>query len=170
MMAEAANGALGPDPDGGERFGIGELAAMFGVTHRAIRFYEDRGLLTPKRVGKTRIFGDRDRVRLGFILRGKRLGFSLAEIGDWLDLYDGEDGARRQYQTLLQESRRRIADLERQRDDLDEMLNELKSIEALALDNLDPAEQMTPASIDDHGRDGRTPRRSAASGRKGQMR
>lgn len=167
MMAGTANGALGPGSEGGERLGIGELAAMFGVTHRAIRFYEDRGLLAPKRVGKTRIFGDRDRVRLGFILRGKRLGFSLAEIRDWLDLYDGEDGARRQYQTLLQESRKRIADLERQRDDLNEMLNELKSIEALALDNLDPSEGQTPASIDDHGRNGQKPRREAVSGLKG---
>ncbi len=141
--------------EGGPAFGIGELASMFGVTHRAIRFYEDQGLLAPNRVGKTRVFGDRDRVRLQFILRGKRLGFSLAEIRGWLDLYDREDGERLQYQTLLCESRERIAELERQRDDLNEMLLELKAIEALALDNLDTADQ---------------PRPKAVSGQKGQMR
>ena len=139
----------------GQAFGIGELASMFGVTHRAIRFYEDQGLLAPKRIGKTRIFGDRDRVRLQFILRGKRLGFSLAEIRAWLDLYDREDGERRQFQTLLHESRERIADLERQRDDLNEMLQELRAIETLALENLGAADQ---------------PRRRAVSGQKGQKR
>ena len=139
----------------GRAFGIGELASMFDVTHRAIRFYEDQGLLAPKRVGKTRIFGDRDRVRLQFILRGKRLGFSLAEIRGWLDLYDREDGERHQYRALLRESRERIADLERQRDDLNETLRELKTIEALALENLDTDDQ---------------PRPKAVSGQKGQMR
>lgn len=126
---------------------IGELASMFGVTHRAIRFYEDQGLLAPKRVGKTRIFGNRDRVRLQFILRGKRLGFTLAEIRDWLDLYDRENGQHLQYQTLLHEARERIADLERQRDDLNEMLRELKSIEALALEKLDMSEQPRPRAV-----------------------
>ena len=140
---------------GGQAFGIGELATMFGVTHRAIRFYEDQGLLAPKRVGKTRIFDDRDRVRLQFILRGKRLGFSLAEIRDWLDLYDREDGERRQFETLLRESRERIADLERQRDDLNEVLQELRAIEKLALENLGTTDQ---------------PRPRAVSGQKGQKR
>lgn len=139
----------------GQAFGIGELASMFGVTHRAIRFYEDQGLLAPKRVGKTRIFGDRDRVRLQFILRGKRLGFSLADIKDWLDLYDREDGERRQYQALLRESRERIAELQRQRDDLNEMLRELEAIEALALENLDNADRSRPKAV---------------TGQKGQMR
>ena len=117
-------------------YSIGELATLFGVTPRAIRFYEDRGLLSPRRVGKTRIFGDRDRVRLDFILRGKRLGITLAEIGKWLDLYDMDDGKRRQYEVLLQGSRQRIAELERQRDDIDETLKELRSIEAIALQGL----------------------------------
>ncbi len=139
--------AEGGSASDGQAFGIGELASMFGITHRAIRFYEDQGLLAPKRVGKTRIFGDRDRVRLQFILRGKRLGFSLAEIRDWLDLYDREDGERRQYQTLLRESRERIADLERQRDDLNEMLQELRAIETLALENLDTADQPRPGAV-----------------------
>jgi DNA-binding transcriptional MerR regulator len=117
-------------------YSIGELADMFGITPRAIRFYEDRGLLAPRRVGKTRIFGDRDRVRLDFILRGKRLGITLAEIGEWLDLYDMDDGKRRQYEMLLQGSRRRIAELERQREDIEETLKELRAIESIALQGL----------------------------------
>ncbi|MEZ5936568.1 MAG: MerR family DNA-binding transcriptional regulator [Alphaproteobacteria bacterium] len=122
--------------DDGQAFGIAELAGMFGVTQRAIRFYEDQGLLSPKRVGKTRIFGDRDRVRLDFILRGKRLGFSLAEIREWLDLYEMEDGERRQFHALLEGSRQRITELERQRDDLDATLKELRAMENLALAGL----------------------------------
>ncbi len=117
-------------------YSIGELAEIFGITPRAIRFYEDRGLLTPRRVGKTRIFGRRERVRLDFILRGKRLGISLAEIREWLDLYDMDDGERRQFEALLQGSRKRIADLERQREDLEETLKELRAIESIALRGL----------------------------------
>ena len=126
------NGAAADGP----AYSIGELASMFGITPRAIRFYEDRGLLAPRRAGKNRIFGDRERVRLDFILRGKRLGISLADIGEWLDLYDMDDGERRQYEVLLEGSRKRIAELERQRDDLDATLEELRAIEALALDGL----------------------------------
>ncbi|MEM8948979.1 MAG: MerR family DNA-binding transcriptional regulator [Pseudomonadota bacterium] len=127
---------MGGNPLDGTAYGIAELAEMFGITPRAIRFYEDRGLLAPRRVGKNRIFGDRDRVRLDFILRGKRLGISLTEIREWLDLYDMEDGERRQYQVLLEGSRRRILELERQRDDLEATLKELRAIETLALDGL----------------------------------
>jgi DNA-binding transcriptional MerR regulator len=133
MTQGLINGGRGLD---GHALGIAELADLFGVTQRAIRFYEDQGLLSPKRVGKTRIFGDRDRVRLDFILRGKRLGFSLAEIREWLDLYGMEDGERRQYQALLEGSRQRILELERQRADLDATLNELRAIESLALEGL----------------------------------
>ncbi|MGI9501224.1 MAG: MerR family transcriptional regulator [Geminicoccaceae bacterium] len=151
----------------GQAFGIGELASMFGVTHRAIRFYEDQGLLAPRRVGKTRIFGDRDRVRLQFILRGKRLGFSLAEIREWLDLYEREDGERLQYRALLSESRQRIADLERQRDDVNEMLHELEALEALALQHLGAAGRPGRAAQDGENEVGHQPRPPAVPGRKG---
>lgn len=127
------NGGMAPE---GRAYSIGELAEICDVTPRAIRFYEDRGLLAPRRIGKNRVFGDRDRVRLDFILRGKRLGISLAEIGEWLNLYDMEDGERRQYEALLEGSRKRIAELERQRDDLEETLKELRAIESLALEGL----------------------------------
>jgi DNA-binding transcriptional MerR regulator len=139
---------------------IGELADMLGITTRTIRFYEDRGLLLPRRVGKTRVYGDRDRIRLQLILRGKRLGFSLAEIRDWLDLYDLEDGQRRQYEVLLTESRKRIAHLEQQRLDITTTLDELKTIEAFAM------EQLVAAKIDI--RNSRRTRR-AATVHKGKM-
>ena len=147
----------------GRAFGIGDLADMFGVTQRAIRFYEDQGLIAPKRVGKTRIFGDRERVRLDFILRGKRLGFSLADIREWLDLYDMEDGERRQYSALLEGSRQRIAELERQRDDLDATLKELRSIEAQALAGLNGGNDREMTGNSDKGQ-------RAPMGRKEQMR
>jgi len=135
-MTDSQENEVGVAVDG-RAFGIGELATMYEVTHRAIRFYEDQGLIAPKRFGKSRIYGDRDRVRLDLILRGKRLGFSLADIKDWLELYDMEDGERLQRDAFLEKSRQRIAELERQRDDLDATLKELKAIEALALKGRD---------------------------------
>ena len=156
------NGGAFPD---GDAYSIGELAEMFGITPRAIRFYEDRGLLAPRRAGKNRIFGDRERVRLDFILRGKRLGISLAEIGEWLDLYDMEDGERRQYKALLEGSRKRIAELERQRDDLDATLKELRDIEALALDGLKGDDQTQHGTSNASGGGKARP-----AGRKEQMR
>ena len=149
-------------------FGIGELAAAFGITTRAIRFYEARGLLTPRRNGTTRVYDDRDRVRLQLILRGKRLGFSLAEIGAWLDLYDLEDGRRRQYRVLLTETRRRIGDLERRLDDLTQTLDELKAIEAFALEQLadgpdGQGRKAATSGISNPSRD----RLTAAAGKKG---
>lgn len=146
----------------GRAYGIAELASMFEITPRTIRFYEDQGLLAPKRVGKTRIFGDRDRVRLDFILRGKRLGFSLADIRDWLDLYDLEDGKSRQFQRLAKECRRRIEELERQREDIDRTLRELTDIEAIALQQMN-----TEMQVNKHANG---QRRRAAAGQKGQMR
>ena len=86
---------------------IGELAAEFDTTLRTIRFYEDRGLLSPERAGTTRIFHDRDRVRLQLILRGKRLGFTLTEIAHVLDLYDEQPGERGQLEFLITDIDRR---------------------------------------------------------------
>lgn len=121
---------------GPSTFGISELAESFGITLRALRFYEDRALLNPRRVGKTRIYSTRDRARLQLILRGKRLGFSLADIKAWLDLYELENGQERQYKVLLAESRKRITDLERQLGDLTQTLRELKDLERIALHHL----------------------------------
>jgi DNA-binding transcriptional MerR regulator len=97
---------------------ISELAREFKVTPRALRFYEDRGLLSPRRDGMNRVYGPRDRGRLQLILRGKRVGFPLMEIKEILDLYDLGDGQRAQMQTCLKKFRSRLAALEAQREDL----------------------------------------------------
>jgi DNA-binding transcriptional MerR regulator len=108
---------------------IGELAAEFDTTLRTIRFYEDRGLLTPERSGQTRIFHDRDRVRLELILRGKRLGFTLDEIAHIIGLYDETPGERGQLEFLITDiGKRRRALLEKRRD-LDETIAELDALE-----------------------------------------
>lgn len=109
-----------------ETFTITNLAEEFGITTRAIRFYEDKELLRPSRDGMNRVYSRRDRARLQLILRGKRLGFSLAEIKEMLDLYDLEGGQREQLKYTLQKARDRIEVLLRQRRDIDDAVAELK--------------------------------------------
>ena len=104
---------------------ISELATEFGVTTRTIRFYEDQGLVSPKREGTARIFSNRDRVRLKLALRGKRLGFSLAEIRELFELYDVSRDERKQLEEFLARLERRRAHLEQQREDIEVMLNEI---------------------------------------------
>ncbi len=111
-----------------ELFTIGELAAAFALSPRAIRFYEDQGLLAPERVGTQRVFTNRDRARLKLILRGKRLGFTIADIREFLDLYDAEGGNRRQLEMTLERTRKRIADLEQQLEDITVTLAELRDM------------------------------------------
>lgn len=106
-------------------FTISDLAREFGVTTRTIRFYEDQGLLSPKREGTNRIFTQRDRVRLKLALRGKRLGFSLAEIRELFELYDVSRDEKKQLQDFLVKLERRRALLEQQREDIDAMLSEI---------------------------------------------
>lgn len=113
-------------PDLPGPFTITELAMAFNITPRAIRFYEDQGLLNPERRGQNRIYHRRDFVRLAWILRGKRVGFSLAEISEMLDLYDMDDGRARQRQVTLEKCRARIAALHEQRADIDTMIEELQ--------------------------------------------
>ncbi|HEU0290411.1 MAG TPA: MerR family DNA-binding transcriptional regulator [Burkholderiales bacterium] len=104
---------------------ISELAKEFGVTTRTIRFYEDQGLLSPKREGTTRVFSSRDRVRLKLALRGKRLGFSIAEIRELFELYDVSRDEKKQLEEFLSRLDRRRAHLEQQREDIEVMLNEI---------------------------------------------
>ena len=118
------------------RFTIRDLGEEFGCTHRTIRFYEDEGLLKPRREGQARIYSARDRARLSLILRGRRLGFSLAEIGEMLDLYDADPGHVRQLTVALERGRARIAQLERQRADIEAALGELKEMEAIVVEKL----------------------------------
>jgi DNA-binding transcriptional MerR regulator len=108
---------------------IGELAEEFSTTLRTIRFYEDRGLLTPERIGTTRIFHDRDRVRLQLILRGKRLGFTLDEIAHVINMYDEAAGRRGQLEFLVVDIEKRRQALLQKRRDLDEALFELDELE-----------------------------------------
>ena len=112
-----------------QTWSIAELAAEYDVTLRTIRFYEDRGLLTPERRGTVRVYHPRDKVRLGLILRGKRLGFSLDEIATIVDMYDAEPGEEGQLVYLLNQIGTRRAELEQRRRDIDETLRELAEVE-----------------------------------------
>lgn len=112
-----------PDRDA---FTISDLCAEFSVTPRALRFYEDEGLIGPERRGTTRIYSHRDRARLAWILRGKRVGFSLAEIREMIDLYDVGDGRSTQKQVTLERCLERIGLLENQKRDIDAHIAELQ--------------------------------------------
>lgn len=108
---------------------ITDLAKEFAVTTRTIRHYEDEGLISPGREGTNRLFTVRDRVRLKLALRGKRLGFSLAEIRELFDLYDLAHDEKRQLQEFLTKLEKRRAMIEQQREDMEVMLNELTFFE-----------------------------------------
>jgi DNA-binding transcriptional MerR regulator len=111
-----------------ELYSVGELARALGVTPRTLRFYEDKGLLAPRRAGHARVYGGRDRRRLTLILRGKRLGFTLREVRDWLELFEPEPGRPAGTSRLKDRLRQRIASLEQQRADLDATLAELRQV------------------------------------------
>jgi DNA-binding transcriptional MerR regulator len=108
---------------------ISELSREFALTTRAIRFYEDFGLIAPQRAGSARVYGERERVRIKLVLRGKRLGLSLAEIGELLDLYEVAKNERAQlskFLTLLAERRARLL---QQKEDIDATLAEIEGVE-----------------------------------------
>jgi DNA-binding transcriptional MerR regulator len=113
-----------------DTYSISDLAREFDVTPRAIRFYEDQGLLAPQRSGSRRIYAKRDYVRLKLILRGKRLGLSLSEVAAMFDLYDSARDEKSQLAQFLAALAERREQLERQRADIDEMLGEIAVFEA----------------------------------------
>jgi DNA-binding transcriptional MerR regulator len=113
-----------------QTYSIGALAREFDVTPRTIRFYEDEGLIAPGRDAGRRVYGKREYVRLKLILRGKRLGFSLAEVREMLELYDSAPDERPQLQKFLDALAERRLHLEGQRRDIDEVLAEIRAFEA----------------------------------------
>jgi DNA-binding transcriptional MerR regulator len=123
---------------------VTQLAKELGVTARTVRFYEDKGLLNPQRAGNTRIFAHRDKVRLILILRGKRLGFSLREIKEYLDLYDADPTQKEQWRDLLKKVQGRIDRLVDQQKALEETLGELDTLKRYALTALDTSEAKAP--------------------------
>jgi DNA-binding transcriptional MerR regulator len=116
----------------GPLFTVTEMAKDLGMTARAIRFYEDKGLITPRRAGTTRVYSARDRARMILILRGKRLGFSLNTIKEYLDLYDTDVTQHAQLNLLLAAITKRRNQLLAQREAIDEALSELHEITAQA--------------------------------------
>ena len=122
------------EPENRDLFAIADLAREFGISTRALRFYEAKGLLAPERVGATRIFRRRDRARLILILRGKRLGFSLRDISDYLSLYDADRS--QQVHLLAGMVDDRLKSLEGQLQDLQTTIAELREIKKLADERL----------------------------------
>jgi DNA-binding transcriptional MerR regulator len=130
-----ADRAPAPAPDG-ELKGLQEVSRELGVTHRTLRFYEDKGLIRPQRIGTTRVYSKREMGRMQLILRGKRLGFSIREIGEFLDLYDADPQQHQQIGALVKRVREKREELRHQRRAIDETIKELNEIEKEAEDYL----------------------------------
>lgn len=113
-------------------YSISELAREFDITTRAIRFYEDKGLLKPERRGQTRVYSPEERVRLKLILRGKRLGFSLDESREIIDMYDPAHGNVEQLQRLLERIAQKRMQLQQQLRDIESLMGELDEVEVRA--------------------------------------
>ena len=111
-----------------QTYSIGQLCAEFDVTPRTLRFYEQKELLFPIREGQKRIFTQRDRARLKLILRGKRFGFSLEHIRQWLELYDLGDGQVTQLSTWIEHARAQVDTLRAQRDELEDAMSDLQKL------------------------------------------
>jgi DNA-binding transcriptional MerR regulator len=129
FIGVALQRALMPSRSPPVTYSISDLAKEFALTTRAIRFYEDEGLLAPHRSGRSRIYGERERVRIKLVIRGKRLGLSLSEIRELLDLYETTDSERPQLIKFLEILAARRAMLAQQREDIAVVLAEIESLE-----------------------------------------
>ena len=119
-----------------QTFSIGELAKSMDITPRSIRFYEEQGLLNPSRSGQSRIYFKKDKVRLKLILRGKRLGFSLAETKTLFDLYDSHQNSKVQLEAMLKMTNEKRAHMQQQLEDIEMLKAELEEVEARCQDEL----------------------------------
>jgi len=128
-----------PSDDHAALKGIQEVAKELGLTMRALRFYEDKGLIAPQRVGTTRIYGKREVARVRLVQRGRRLGFTVREIKEFLDLYDVDPEHVEQMRRFIQRVRGRLAELEQRRAALEETIGELRELEREAVANLEKA-------------------------------
>jgi len=127
-----------PDALARESFTISDLTAEFGLTARALRFYEDEGLIAPARQGLTRIYSKRDRARLAWIMRAKNVGFSLTEIKEMIDLYDLGDGRVEQRRVTVARCKQQVERMQQQRADIDAAIKELTDFITL-VENIDRA-------------------------------
>ena len=150
LAASRPEGTASSDAD--RLYSIGDLAAELGISHRAIRLYEDQGLLAPQRIGGNRVYTNGDRARLVLILRGKRLGFSLADIKEMLDLYEVDSDHLEQMRVALAKGSARIVELERQQREIAEALAELREIEAVIRDLIRQKESRQSAPESEPGR------------------
>lgn len=124
---------------------IGEMAKMFSVTLRTLRFYEDKGLLSPKRDGSTRLYTRRDRARLKLILLGRKVGFSLRDVKQIMDLYDPKGANTKQLRLMLDKSDKQLGRLQKQRTALDEAITELSDLMGVVRNML--AERSQPTAV-----------------------
>ncbi len=134
---EMGGDAIGfEDMKQGELKSIAEAAEALGVTQRTLRFYEDKGLIAPQRVGAMRVYSKREMGRMLLILRGKRLGFSIREIGEFLSLYDADHGQIEQMRHLLGRVTDRLDELRQQREAIEQTIGELEAIELQASEHI----------------------------------
>jgi DNA-binding transcriptional MerR regulator len=129
-----------PSDDNAALKGIQEVAKELGLTMRALRFYEDKGLIAPQRVGTTRIYGKREVARVRLVQRGRRLGFTVREIKEFLDLYDVDPEHVEQMRRFIKRVRERLSELEQRRAALEETIAELRQLERETIANLEKAE------------------------------
>ncbi len=144
--ANDMHNVAGPNAAAMELFRIGEMAKTFGVTLRALRFYEDKGLLHPRREGTARLYTHRDRVRLKLILLGRKVGFSLREVKQMMDLYDPTGSNIRQLKLALDKSQKQLVRLHKQRALVEDAIGELEALMASVRETLAARDSAAPGT------------------------